>query len=402
MPLVKRDSMIANMEESWMLREQQKNDKLIGSLAVLKSDLIESDFISSYIPMVATVLIEVGQQEEEVKVDAICKRFEDMYGFTIDHAPMVTILNRCVKKKLVERRKNAVYIVNLENCREYSISDRRIEAEKERYRIVVEKLAEYYNENFSFPMSNEQAGNHLIAFLNENSTKIITVNFPINEDDLHTSKQHFYIISLFIKKCYEEDRQTFTLIQDLATAYLVASALAYTEYDEQTQLDAFKNLVIYIDTPLLIRILGLNGKELQDAALALLQQLKKLNAVCRIFAHTYDELEIILSDCKRWIEDARYDEFHASMALRNFVERKFTKADIQEYIDTLEEKLNYYEIGIDNEDYYAGRYYKRQVKEKVIEVRRKTAKSKWIGCAVLWYNLGKNRIDRANMSNACK
>lgn len=55
------------------------------------------------------------------------------------------------------------------------------------------------------------------------------------------------------------------------------------------------------------------------------------------------------------------------MALRNFVERRFTKADIQEYIDTLEEKLKYYKIQIDDEDYYAGKYHKNQVNDKIIE-----------------------------------
>lgn len=343
------------------------HDKLIGSLAILKSDLIESDFISTYIPFVATVLLEVSHQEETVKIDIICKKFEELFGFTIEHAPMITILNKCVKKGLVERRKNATYSVNVEKCKEYCISEQKLEKKKKCYEDVIKKLVSYYKLQFSIELSENEAEKYLLAFLNENSARILIVKFSYSESDMHTPKQHFYIISLFVKECYKNDYSTFILIQDLATSYLLSSALAYTEFDEKTQSDAFKNLIVYIDTPLLIRILGLNGNELQASALALLEQMKSLQASFRIFGHTYEELSLILKDCKRWIEDDRYDAFHASMALRNFVERKFTKADIQEYIDTLEEKIKYYKIQIDDEDYYAGKYYKSHIDDNVIE-----------------------------------
>ncbi len=350
-----------------MRENDNSHDKLIGSLAVLKSDLIESDFISSYIPFVATVLLEASHQEDAVKIDYICKKFEELFGFTIEHAPMITILNKCVKKGLVERRKNAIYSVNAEKCKECCISEQKLEMKKKCYNDVIKKLVSYYESQFSIILSENEAEKYLLAFLNENSSGILIVKFSYSESDMHTPKQHFYIISLFVKECYKNDYSTFMMIQDLATAYLLSSALAYTEFDEKTQSDAFKNLIIYIDTPLLIRILGLNGNELQAAALALLEQMKSLQAKFRIFAHTYDELVLILKDCKRWIEDDKYDTFHASMALRNFVERKFTKADIQEYIDTLEEKIKHYMIQIDDEDYYAGKYYKSQIDDKLIE-----------------------------------
>lgn len=350
-----------------MSKMNNSHDKLIGSLAVLKSDLIESDFISSYIPFVASALLETYQYDETIHVKQICVEFEKIFGFRIDYAPMITIINKCVKQGLVEKRKNATFSINLDKCKNHCISREKLEKQKEKYRIVVKKLVEYYKGQFDIEVSDIDAENNLLAFLDKHSSGILMVEFSYNKDDFHTPKQHDYIISTFVNKCYHEDYVVFSLVQDLATAYLVSSALAYTECDEESQSDGFKNLIVYIDTPLLIRVLGLNGLELQDSAHALMRQLEALNAHFRIFAHTYDELLLILEDCKRWIEDDKYDEFHASMALRTFVQRKFTKADIQEYIDTLEIKLKYYKIQIDDEDYYAGKYYKNQIDDKLIE-----------------------------------
>ena len=193
------------------------------------------------------------------------------------------------------------------------------------------------------------------------------VKLNISAED-QTTKQHSYIISRFVQWCRDNDRNIYRLILDLAMGYLMSSALAYDSgYDEQTQKSAFRNMVIYFDTPFLLRVLGLNDLAMQEAAVSMLEQLRELNAIFRIFAHTYDETMQILKDCVRWIENDSYDEFHASLALRTFVHRNFTKADVQQYVDTMQAKLDYYKISVDDEDYYAGKYYSCQIDEEAIE-----------------------------------
>ena len=280
---------------------------------------------------------------------------------------MTTILNKCAKEGLIKKKKNAVYEVVLEKCDSVAINTHDVNLQYKKYNDVVNKLRGYYEEEYDIPLDVHEVETMLMSFLNENSSKTIITKFDNLKEDEHSAKQHHYIISKFIKKCQKEDEVTFQLIIDLAVSYLFTSAIAYGEGDEQTRIDGYRDLRLYLDTPFVLRVLGLNGEEMKDAAKAMLEQLYDMNCRFYIFSHTYDEINQILKDCYKWIENPQYDAFYASYALRTFVEKKFTKADVQEYIDTLENKLKYYKIQIDDTDYYAGKYYKTKVDEAEIQ-----------------------------------
>lgn len=341
-------------------------DKLIGSLAILKSRMVlGSDFISTYIPFVARVLIDINSAKG-IEVGNVIEAFGREYGFTIERPAMITILNKCAKEGLIVKRKNAKYEVVLDKCVSVAIDKHDVNLQYKKYDDVIQKLQAYLEE-FEIPLQTEAVETLLLSFLNENSAKTIIANFESIDDDEHSSKQYHYVVSKFIKKCQEEDRITYELIIDLAVSYLFTSAIAYGGEDEKTKLDYYKDLQIYLDTPFVLRVLGLNGEEMRDAAISMLNQLYDMNCRFYIFVHTYDEIEQILKDCYKWIESPQYDVFHASYALRTFVEKEFTKADVQEYLDTLENKLKFYKIQIDDTDYYAGKFYKTTVDESLIE-----------------------------------
>lgn len=344
-------------------------DKLIGSLAILKANIVEGkNFISAYIPLVARVLID-NNSEDGISVQNVIDGFESEYGFSIARPAMVTILNKCAKEGIIRKRKNAVYEIVLDKCEAVAINKHDVNMQYQKYNDVVRKLSEYYKSEYNLTMDNQDIESLLMSFLDENSSKTILTKFDNILDQNHTMKQHHYIISKFIKRCQIEDVVTFQLFIDLAVSYLYTSAIAYGVDDEQTRIDAYKDLIIYMDTPFVLRVLGLNGKEIQEAAKAMLNQLYDMNCRFYIFSHTYEELCQVLKDCYKWIEDPQYNAFYASYALRTFVEKKFTKADVQEFIDTLESKLKFYKIQIDDTDYNTGKYYKSPLDEGEIEGR---------------------------------
>lgn len=350
-----------------MKNSNWRKDKLIGSLAILKSRMVlGNDFISTYIPFVARVLININT-DKGVAIAEVIEGFGKEYGFSINRPAMVTILNKCAKAGLIKKKKNATYEIVLENCYSVAINTQDVNLQYKKYNDVVIKLQNYYQEEYDIQLEVQEIETLLMSFLNENSAKTIITNFDYLKDDEHSTKQYHYIISKFIKKCQKDDEVVFQLIIDLAVSYLFTSAIAYDEGDEQTRIDGYRDLKLYLDTPFVLRVLGLNGEEMKDAAKAMLDQLYDMNCRFYVFAHTYDEISQILKDCYKWIENPQYDAFHASYALRTFVEKKFTKADVQEYLDTLENKLKHYKIEIDDTDYYAGKYYKAKIDENEIE-----------------------------------
>lgn len=90
-----------------METKSKGKDKLIGSLAILKSEMILGrDFISTYIPFVARVLVNINTENGVLLTDVI-DGFAKEYGFTIDRPAMNTLLNKCAKEGLIKKERNA-------------------------------------------------------------------------------------------------------------------------------------------------------------------------------------------------------------------------------------------------------------------------------------------------------
>ncbi len=98
------------MESNW------GNDRLIGSLAILKSGLISGkDFISTYIPFIARILLDYNS-EIGIDIHQIMEGFGKEYGFSINRQAMTSLLNKCAREGLLVKRKNATYSVNVDKC----------------------------------------------------------------------------------------------------------------------------------------------------------------------------------------------------------------------------------------------------------------------------------------------
>ena len=152
-----------------------KSDKLIGSLAFLKSGFLENDFISTYIPFVSTILCKNAQQENEMKIESIISSFTDEFGFTIERAPMTTLLNKCAKLGIISKQKNATYVVNKEVCNKYKIDASKISEKSQLYQNIIIKLIAFYKTSFNIEISANDAETQVLRFLDENSCKTLLV-----------------------------------------------------------------------------------------------------------------------------------------------------------------------------------------------------------------------------------
>ena len=366
-------SSLNNIQQNYDDVVAVKSERVIGCLAAMGAHLIEQDFISSYIPFVATVLLAESRNtiDDRVDVSKILKRFAENYGFEIDRAPMIAILNKCVKKGIVARSRHGNYVIIEEKCREVAISETEVLREGNRYQKVVSSLCEFYRDKYNIKgITEAQAEERLILFFDKYSVK--TLRFDFSESNDQNDKQlrdvsHYYIISQFILDSKKHNDDIFQLIQRLALAFLMTSCIAYTENrDDRSQIDAFKNLQIYVDTPWLLKIIGANEDEMQEAEQALLKRIRQLNGNLYIFRHTYDEAFNILKDCIHWIDNPECDVTYASNALRSFIKRKFTKDDVVEFVNTFDYKLKINGIEIDDNDYETGRYYLSHIDEDTI------------------------------------
>lgn len=344
------------------------SDTLLGSLALFRISVLPDDHISSFIPFLATLFVE--KNVNEINVDLLVNDFPERYGFKIPRMPMLAILKNCLKKSIIRREIDGHYYVVMQKAVDFCFSKQACQQSK-KYDIIFQKLSEYLiRSHKKTELTIEQAESMFLAFITDHSARTLSIK---SDKDLelqeYISSKNNYLVATFIKFTFSNDYTTFELIQEIASAYIIASAMISeidSENEESYKSCQYNSLVLYLDTPILLRILGLNTDEMQTSYEALLQELSCRNNVFKIFQHTYDELQGILSDCEKWIENPHYVAKYASPALRTFISKKYKKVDISLYILTLDEKLKKHKIEVDDTDYYSSSYHYLQIDEAPI------------------------------------
>ena len=335
-------------------------DVLLGSFAVLRTNLLASDQISSFIPHVCVVLVE--NNIKVIDLDELICLFEKRHGYCIPRMPMIAILRACTAKKVLQRESDGRFYVNEDNAKsQYSLNYSQKMTDS--YRKIAISFQGYVKTK-GFDFSYDVCENILISFFKENSSKALTLRLNGFTFSDKIKPRDATLLAAFVLQCHMNDSETFAKIREIAAGYLIASSIINsieTDDDSRQRRSKYSSLVLYLDTPFVLRVLGLNTDEMQVSYKALLSELRHHNNVFKVFRHTVDEIIGILNECERWIDDPRYNAKIASQALKTFISKKYKKADIQLIIEKIDSLLSEEHIDIDDTDYYSESFHYLQI-----------------------------------------
>jgi hypothetical protein len=140
---------------------------------------------------------------------------------------------------------------------------------------------------------------------------------------------------------------------------MVANALYYTDIPQQS-LRAYKNLNIYLDTPLIVSLLGLSGEMKEKSTQKLVKLIHLQKGTIKCFSHVLEETINLLKTSA--------DEFNSPTAYGNVIieaKRKgLTKADLYLLAQGIEEALSKFHITTVPSSLYETKY---QIDEKYLE-----------------------------------
>ncbi len=301
------------------------------------------DYIETFVPFIATLIFK--KQYSLINVTDISKDFCDEYGLYIDYHPMVTILTRCKKRKIIQKI-SGQYKPIYNEIEKYEFSKIALSEHRNQEKLIT-KITEFAKDRHNYEMSKTVAEEALICFLKEYDLEII---FASEEKSLlpevSTNTKDKFIIHSFIKNAYESDDEQFQCIVKASIGHLIANSILYKEFDRYR--GKLKNVCLYFDTKLIFRFLGFEGDERKQIYIDFFNILRREGAKFYLFKHTYDEIEHILYDSINWVKNPNYyDPSKANSITRFFIENNRNELDVQRYINNL--KINLQEIGIDKE-----------------------------------------------------
>lgn len=342
---------------------RNNNTKALTSLALMETNLLSNDYLSTFLPFLASLTSK--KDYSVIEIGTIVQDFKEEFGIGIPRAPMKSILSRAAAQGLIEIRQDGRYYPVKSEIIKISFASQVKESQLEIDNII-NSFQIFVKENYDLEIERNDVVDIFINFLDEYSPN--TISGEYYDDNIQiTANRYLYLMGEFIQQSVKMNSSIFKIIAKLSMAYLIATALTFDE-PVDGRLDELSGITLYLDTPIILRLLGLQTEELERSYKEMFETFKSLlNADFKIFQHTLDEVSGIIEDCSRWIENPSYNPCYANPALLNFVRRNYSKTEVDLYCSSLVEKLEAINVFVDEYDFYGFNDKSQQMNSKVFE-----------------------------------
>ena len=311
----------------------------ICNTAVLRSGAMNNKSFVSLLERLVITLIEYKNYNEFTK-DLLSKDFYSFYMLKMTRLMLGEILPELVKKQIIKKKakEKDVYVV---------VKDKIVSLNylKEYESFLIEKDA-FVDHFVSFSkqegllLTKEEAEEVLAAYI-ENS--VLSLGIEKNNDE-DVSGINDFIIYKFLNHIKKDEQSFYLIYKNLVIGRVLATFVVDNSKSPNVVDSVFDNVNVFLDSGFIFNLLGLNNYSTNKEYVELITTLKELGAKLFIFDHVYNEIYDIIESSSMWIGSNYYLPSKSSKATEFFLSNNYSKEDIDEYLNTLKTKLDYYGI----------------------------------------------------------
>ncbi|MGH7798433.1 MAG: hypothetical protein ACREQ2_26515 [Candidatus Binatia bacterium] len=271
----------------------------LTSLAMLKVNVDQgNDYLDYLRPFILQILVD--HKPDPVTDRVVRDYIRTNFGLEIPERAVQVVLKR-ISKIYPLKKADGVYRItgnlpNLEIAAEKTKADRHIQA-------VLTGLIEFSKTTAKPVLATEDAVVAICAFLTKfnipclraylQGTAIPTVHGKHDND--------IVLVSQYVLHVQRTDPERFESFMIMVQGHMLANALLCP--DLQNAPKTYKGVTFYLDTPLLVQRLGLEGKSKEAASENLIGLLHNLGATVATFSHSHEELERVLRGAAAHVDD---------------------------------------------------------------------------------------------------
>ena len=270
----------------------------LTSLAMLKVHVDQGqDYLDYLRPFVLQVLVA---HMPEVITDAVVTDYiRADFGLEIPNRAVQIVLKR-LSRRCPIKKDGGVYRITGE------LPDPRIGAKKadasRHIEAVISGLSEFSTGTTKRIESHDEAVIAICAFLARFNIPCLRAYLsgtaiPAIEGQHHSQ---VVLVSKYVLALQNTDPERFESFLVVVKGHMLANALLCPDLKNAPM--SYRGMTFYLDTPLLVRRLGLEGEPKQAAVKNLVSLLLSLGATVATFLHSRDELESVITGAAQYIE----------------------------------------------------------------------------------------------------
>lgn len=306
-------------------------EKYFDVYALFKMQCANGNVLEAYYPFMANIILENNM--EEINEDLIKKVFEERYKINISVLFIRQVLGVGIENKSIVK-KYGKYIADNAELKKYKIGKSDFNKSWNTLKSLFQK---YYYSITQGSINDEIFDRLVFSLIDTHSIKFIIDSEWAVDDKVDDYEYYWYS---FIKELPQINQKVFDFL-----AYLSASS-TYREalFVSQPQEVKYENLNIYLDSPMIFALLGMDSLERCEAYQELLNEIKKKGCNIQILDNNFEEVQGIIERASNWASSSAYDISKANKVAKYFHDSGKSRADMIEYSEGLEDRLN--ELGI--------------------------------------------------------
>ena len=301
-------------------------NKYVKSYAVIKSRWISENLLDAYLPFVMTIIKE--KKMVEVDESVICQELTNKYGLFLQPTMIRQVLSHAMSKDIITKVREQ-YIANVSRLKQYVIPES--DFDKLWKSLISDFIS--YSSTINLSFTKDEAEINIIKFIDAYDDHIIYNS--IGDIDVE-SNQFVYAWCKYILDTKESNVEKYEFILALCTANLMKNTLFYTS-DEQTTTSSLK---VYLDTPMIFALLGMDTPERQKSYSYILEKAKQAGMQLYVFDHNFEEATGIMMRASRWAVSNQYDPTKSNKVAEFFHDSGMGEEEISNFITEVETTLN--------------------------------------------------------------
>ena len=285
------------MGEEW----GSPGDRAISTLAIVKVSFDRhASFLSYFEPFLEHCMLK--SQHDLVSIPDLQSAIDSRFGLFLPQAVIKTLLRRQEGRGHVAVRSNTCRIQR-EKLGAADLEPDRREAMRQQGALL-KALIDFANDELDSegrPWKRVRAQEMLLGYVKQFSARLLDATMAGGElpavDPNWERDQH--IVHTFVLHAEAEDPRSFEFLTGLVKGQMLIDAVYLGEREIRDGVEPLSDVEVYLDTPILLRLLGYAGKEMSTPYLELLEMLKKQNANVRCFDTNIAEARRILRAAER-------------------------------------------------------------------------------------------------------
>ncbi|WP_273843766.1 hypothetical protein [Providencia rettgeri] len=277
----------------------------LALLETLKSDEIQ-DEIDLFLPFIAVTASEIDKQViNEIDIQ---ERLLQSFGFRPPMSAIKVLMTRARKRGLLIKENHA-FIPCHEKISEWKNG---FEHKQEDVSISLNSLQKEFitftKEKFGKNITEDEAEKLILRFIEINVSSVISERAFRRSELSDNIKNTDHLVASFISNIHRNQPVLLEHFSRCVKGMLLANYLFYA--DKVTNKKSYTDITIYLDSPIVLGILGYSGKQAKETYNDFLKLLQSLQISICIFDKTFYEIEGLLQAWKTDLSRKYYGRFN--------------------------------------------------------------------------------------------